>query len=76
MFEQSTLRVRLAHEREGTDVHARHQLPEAEYAVHGGGFPLRVAGTGFVGSIVVSGLPQVEDHAFIVRILEEHIDAG
>ncbi len=75
-FEQSTMRVRLAHEREGVDVFARHQLPEAEFAAHGGGFPLRVSGTGCIGSIVVSGLPQADDHAFIVRILEEHLAAG
>jgi uncharacterized protein (UPF0303 family) len=76
IFEQSTMRVRLAHEREGTDMHTRHSLPEADFAAHGGGFPLRVAGTGCIGSFIVSGLPQTEDHAFLVRILEEHLAAG
>ena len=73
LFEQSTMRVRLAHERDGVDPLARHGLPESDYAVHGGGFPLRATGTGVIGAMIVSGLPQVEDHAFIVRILGEHI---
>ena len=45
-----------------------------EYAIHGGGFPVRVRGVeGVVGVIVVSGLTQQEDHEVIVEVLEEYI---
>ena len=73
LFEHSSLRVRLVHERNGEDVHARHALPIEAYAAHGGAFPLRVAGVGVIGTVVVSGLPQLEDHAFVVEMLEAHI---
>jgi uncharacterized protein (UPF0303 family) len=58
------------------DFEAKHHLPPDQYAIHGGCFPLSVAGTGYVGSMAVSGLPQTEDHAFIVRILGEHLAAA
>jgi uncharacterized protein (UPF0303 family) len=37
-------------------------LPLADYAAHGGGFPIHVRGTGVVACLTVSGLPQREDH--------------
>jgi uncharacterized protein (UPF0303 family) len=74
-FEKSSLLVRLTNERDDTSIHVHHSLPEAEYAAHGGAFPLRVDGTGVVGSVVVSGLPQLDDHAFVVEMLEAHLAA-
>jgi uncharacterized protein (UPF0303 family) len=68
-FEQSSMLVRLRHERDGQDVHVAHTLSPELYQAHGGAFPLRARGGGFVGSVVVSGLPQVEDHAFVVEQL-------
>ena len=53
-------------EHEGKTIEERHGLTLADYAFHGGGFPLLIAGTGQVGSVVVSGLPQREDHAMVV----------
>ncbi len=41
-----------------------------EYAAHGGAFPIRVIGTGLVGTVTVSGLPQHEDHALAVEAIE------
>lgn len=46
-----------------------------EYAIHGGGVPVRVHGVeGIVGVIVVSGLKQHEDHQAVVEGLEEFLD--
>lgn len=46
-----------------------------EYAIHGGGVPVRVHGVeGIVGVIVVSGLKQHEDHQVVVEGLEEYIE--
>ena len=44
-------------------------LPIADYASHGGSFPLQVEGAGVVGSVTVSGLPQRADHELVVEAL-------
>ena len=44
-------------------------LPIADYASHGGSFPIRVKGAGIIGCITVSGLPQRADHEFVVEAL-------
>jgi uncharacterized protein (UPF0303 family) len=44
-------------------------LPVADYATHGGSFPLAVIGAGIVGSVTVSGLPQRKDHELVVEAL-------
>jgi uncharacterized protein (UPF0303 family) len=44
-------------------------LPVADYATHGGSFPLTVTGAGVVGSVTVSGLPQRADHELVVEAL-------
>ncbi len=52
---------------------ARHALPEADYTADGGGFPIRVADAGLVGSIAVSGLDQRSDHELAVEALCIHL---
>ncbi|MEU8243432.1 heme-degrading domain-containing protein [Actinoplanes missouriensis] len=42
----------------------------ALFAAHGGAFPVRVTGAGTIGVVTVSGLPQADDHALVVRALE------
>jgi uncharacterized protein (UPF0303 family) len=42
-----------------------HALPVADYAVHGGGFPLLLQGAGCIGALTVSGVPQRDDHALV-----------
>jgi len=43
-----------------------------EYAIHGGGVPIRVTGVeGVVAVVVVSGLKQDEDHAVVVEVIRE-----
>ena len=45
-----------------------------EYAIHGGGWPIRVRGVeGVVGVVVVSGLKQHEDHMIIVQTVGEYL---
>ena len=41
----------------------------ADFAAHGGSFPLHVDGAGIVGSVTVSGLPQRADHELVVEAL-------
>ena len=40
------------------------------YAAHGGAFPILLRGTGCIGTVAVSGLPQLEDHRLVVEALE------
>ncbi len=44
-------------------------LSIADYATHGGSFPLAVRGAGVIGSVTVSGLPQRADHELAVEAL-------
>ena len=37
-------------------------------AAHGGSFPIHVTGTGVIGAVTVSGVPQREDHNFAVEM--------
>ena len=43
------------------------------FAAHGGAFPILVRSVGPVGVVVVSGLPQVEDHRMVVAALRDHL---
>jgi uncharacterized protein (UPF0303 family) len=72
-FGHSTLHERVRWEAVGTTFGAQTGLPESEYAAHGGGVPLTVSGTGPVGVLLVSGLPQVADHELCIEILEGHL---
>ncbi|MFC5924064.1 heme-degrading domain-containing protein [Micromonospora vulcania] len=68
-FEHSSLYMaRLCQDKQVT-LAQRYGLPAARYAAAGGAVPLRVRGTGVVGWFGVSGLPQLDDHRFVVEML-------
>ena len=69
----STLYERISAEERGVDWYKENNVSEDTYAIHGGGFPLIVKKQGFVGSLLISGLPHLEDHAFCVDILTKFI---
>ncbi|KAG0045644.1 hypothetical protein BGZ83_009117 [Gryganskiella cystojenkinii] len=50
-----------------------YDAPNADFACHGGGFPLFIKNVGCVGAIVVSGLKQEDDHALVVESIREMI---
>ena len=54
---------------ENKTVAEKYYVDEAEYAFHGGSFPIIVKGTGMVGTLTISGLPQEQDHALAVEAL-------
>ncbi len=67
-FDRSSYGLWLQLQSKGQTI-ARHALPEEEFAADGGGFPLRVANAGLVGSLTISGLDQRSDHEFAVEVL-------
>jgi uncharacterized protein (UPF0303 family) len=75
-FGRSSYAVGLQLELEGQTMEARHGLLLADYAAHGGGFPVVLRGTGLVGTVVASGLPQREDHALVVAVMAEVLGAA
>jgi uncharacterized protein (UPF0303 family) len=70
-FAKSSYAVGLALERDGDTLPARQGLSLTDYAIHGGGFPVHVTGMGCIGSIVVSGLPQRQDHELVVTAVAQ-----
>lgn len=54
-----------------TTLPTAYALELRDYADHGGSFPIVVAGAGCIGAVTVSGLPQREDHGFVVKVLAE-----
>ncbi|KAF8941295.1 hypothetical protein EDD21DRAFT_114953 [Dissophora ornata] len=56
-----------------TEMEKTYKVPMADYACHGGAFPLLIKDVGCVGTIVVSGLKQDEDHALATQGIREMI---
>ena len=67
LFESSSMRVRL---RKDADPSVIEGLDEDLYRTHGGSVPIRVVGRGIVGTITVSGEPDVIDHAVAIQALQ------
>jgi uncharacterized protein (UPF0303 family) len=58
----------------GTTFEASSRLDPDTFAAHGGSFPLILSGTGVIGTVTVSGLPQADDHDLVVAALEAYLD--
>ena len=69
----STIYERVSAEERGADWHQENNLLDETHAIHGGGLPLITKNEGFVGVLLVSGLPQVEDHLLGVEVLTEFL---
>ena len=72
----SSMYERVAAEEEGVDElswYAMNSLPEETHALHGGGYPIHVVGEGHCGTILVSGVPQVDDHKLAVAAVREFL---
>ena len=69
----STMYERVSAEERSVDWHKENNVKDETYAIHGGGLPLITKGDGFVGVLLISGLPQVEDHLLGVEVLTEFL---
>jgi len=70
---RSSYAVGLKLQRDQTTLQAKIGVELKDYAPHGGCFPILLQGTGCVGTITVSGLPQRDDHALVVSVLQEYL---
>jgi uncharacterized protein (UPF0303 family) len=70
--QHSTMHERVSAEERGVDWHQENNLKDETHAIHGGALPL-ITDEGFKGILIVSGLPQVEDHLFAVEVLTEFL---
>ena len=71
--QHSTMYERVLAEEQGIDWHKENNLLDETHAIHGGGLPLITKEDGYVGVLIISGLPQVDDHLLGVEVLTEFL---
>jgi len=68
----STMFERVSAEERGADWHKENGVTNETHAIHGGALPL-ITEEGFKGILIISGLPQVDDHLLAVEVLTEFL---
>lgn len=71
-MEMSSLRLFMMLKKNGETLEDR-GLNSQDYVACGGGFPVRVAGVGVIGSVIVSGLDHMADHDFAVACISQYL---
>ncbi|VBB10883.1 heme-degrading domain-containing protein [Burkholderia stabilis] len=74
-FGVSSLEVGARFRRAGWSLESQ-GLSGADYALDGGGVPLRIAGIGIVGAMTIAGLDSERNHALVVESLRWHVGAN
>lgn len=72
-FHKSSYRVGREYQLQGKSFDASRGIDPMDHAQAGGGFPIHLITTGVVGAVTVSGVPQREDHGFVVEMLCFHL---
>ena len=72
-FGRSSLNIGERARQAGTTFEEQMRLDPDLYAAHGGAFPVTVRDVGVVGTVAVSGLPQLDDHRLVVEVLSEFL---
>jgi len=73
-FHRSSYALGLELQQSNSTLLDKYGLPQQDYAVHGGSFPIRVRAAGVIGSVTVSGVPQRSDHELVVEALCGHLN--
>ena len=68
-FHKSSLEMRLRADHDGRPMLERYSLSPNDYCSSGGGVPVMLEGSGCVGAVTISGLPQHDDHALAVAAI-------
>jgi uncharacterized protein (UPF0303 family) len=71
--QHSSMFERVLAEEHGIDWHKENNVLDETHAIHGGGLPLITKEDGCVGVLIISGLPQVDDHLLGVEVLTEFL---
>jgi uncharacterized protein (UPF0303 family) len=66
-FHKSSYRVGREYALKGNGFDESRGIVLLDHADAGGSFPIHLAGTGVVGAVTVSGIPQREDHNFVTE---------
>lgn len=72
-FGNSSFLVGLRHRATGTPFEDRPWNDTSVYAAHGGSFPVNIRDSGLIGTVTVSGLPQLDDHRLVVEAIERFL---
>jgi uncharacterized protein (UPF0303 family) len=75
-YGRSSLRVGEQFRVDGKSFDRDSRLDASVFAAHGGAFPILLRGTGCIGTVAVSGLPQLDDHRIVVEALEALLAAA
>ncbi|MCF8020134.1 conserved protein of unknown function [Petrocella atlantisensis] len=75
-FSHSSMYMSLKLEVKGGTMEEAYFLNSADFAAHGGSFPIRIKDTGVIGTITVSGLPSEQDHQMVVHVLSQYLKVG
>lgn len=73
-FHKSSLAIRLEAVEGNYDFNARFRLPPEQFVAAGGGVPLILKNGTLVGTAAVSGLPELDDHRFVVEAIRSLLD--
>lgn len=68
-FHKSSYAIGLRLQQRQATLEERYGLSVRDYSVHGGAFPIHLAGIGCIGTLSISGSPQLEDHNLLVGTL-------
>jgi uncharacterized protein (UPF0303 family) len=72
-FHKSSYAIGLQLKQQKTTLAERYGVNPGDYVAAGGGFPIKLHGTGCVGTITVSGLSQKEDHQLVAEALADFL---
>jgi uncharacterized protein (UPF0303 family) len=72
LSQHSTMFERVSAEERSVNWHEENGVTDETHAIHGGAIPL-ITDEGFKGILIISGLPQVEDHLLAVEVLTEFL---
>ena len=73
-FHRSSYAIGLELRQQKTTLAEQIDVDARDYTPHGGCFPIKLRGTGCIGTITVSGLPQRADHELIIEVLAELLE--
>jgi uncharacterized protein (UPF0303 family) len=74
-FHKSSYRLGREYELKGQKLDQSRGVDPLDFAPAGGGFPIHLIGTGVVGAVTVSGVPQRDDHNFVAEMLSVYLGA-